>query len=132
MFWLWFMKELVIIVKNESILSTFSSSLLLNYLNEIHGVSKDTILNGSCFFEKMMFCPNVEKWNCWFKTLSRFFWKLGKTRFFFLEFEQLVMVCVKICYSFKHAKSLLITKNTSYLTKNPWNHSRLMAWGHFD
>ena len=128
MFWIRFTKKLVIIVKNESILNTFSSSLPLNYLHESHGVSKGIVLNRPDYWKSDIFVQKLLIW----KFFLEFFENLVKRDFLFRIWTIGNLVCVKTCYSFKNTKSLPMTKNPNSVTMNPWFHSQLIAWEHFD
>ena len=82
----------------------------------------------------MVFWKNdifVQKLLIW-KLFLEFFENLVKRDFLFRIWIIGNLVCVKTCYSFQNAKSLPMTKNPNSMTMNPWNHSQLMVWGHFD
>ena len=106
MFWIRFTKELVIIVKNESILNTFSSSLFMNYLNESHGVSKGIVLNRPDYWKSDIFVQKLLIW----KFFLEFFENLVKRDFLFRIWIIGNLVFVKTCYSFENVKSLPMTK----------------------
>ena len=107
-------EKLVIIVKNESILNTVSSSLPLNYLHESHDVSQDSF-GIDHVLKEWYFCLEIVD----LKTLSRIFWKFGKMRFSFKTWIIGNLVCVKTCYSFKNVKSFPMTTN-QFLIDDLW------------
>ena len=121
-FWIRFMEELVIIVKNESILNTFSSFLFLNYLNESHSVLKDIVLKRPSCWKNDIFVQKLLIW----KLFLEFFENLVKRDFPFKIWIIGNLVCVKTCYSFENVKSLPMTKKTQ--TPWPWILEIILNW----
>ena len=109
------MKKLVIIVKNESILNTFSSSMPLNYLHESHGVSKGIVLKRPSYWKNDIFVQKLLIW----KLFLEFFENLVKRDFLFRIWIIDNLVCVKTCYSFENVKSLPMIKKPKFHDHEP-------------
>ena len=106
---------MVIIVKNESILNTFSSSLFLNYLNESHGGSKGIVLKSQVIEKNDIFVQKLLIW----KLFLEFFENLVKRDFLFRIWIIGNLVYVKTCYSIENVKSLPMTKKPKFHDHEP-------------